>query len=203
MHLYSSQAQILEALGAIVERVRPVSISHKDHFVNIARRKAASAEAPYKKAMPLNSGNELKNEFSSFNLDLNSDKLVHSSEDTGSAVSCEFENQYNCLSESHLELKENPESLLHEEDKCKGGFFADQFENLANFRAHYYGTGPEIWAQTGGKLDAFVAAAGTGGTIAGVSRFLKVKFVDVFLSGFHLAKKMKAIIYNLEFFIEI
>lgn len=59
-------------------------------------------------------------------------------------------------------------------DVCKGGYFADQFENLANFRAHYQGTGPEIWAQTGGKLHAFVAAAGTGGTIAGISQFLKV-----------------------------
>lgn len=59
---------------------------------------------------------------------------------------------------------------------CRGGFFADQFENLANFRAHYEGTGPEIWEQSAGKLDAFVAAAGTGGTVAGVSRFLKVRF---------------------------
>lgn len=58
---------------------------------------------------------------------------------------------------------------------CKGGFFADQFENLANFRAHYEGTGPEIWEQAGGNLHAFVAAAGTGGTVAGVSRFLKVR----------------------------
>ncbi|KAL8502740.1 hypothetical protein ACS0TY_021742 [Phlomoides rotata] len=57
----------------------------------------------------------------------------------------------------------------------KGGFIADQFENLANFRAHYEGTGPEIWEQVGGKLDAFVAAAGTGGTVARVSRFLKEK----------------------------
>ncbi|GAQ84936.1 Pyridoxal-5'-phosphate-dependent enzyme family protein [Klebsormidium nitens] len=54
-----------------------------------------------------------------------------------------------------------------------GGFFADQFENLANFRAHNEGTGPEIWAQTGGHVDAFVAGAGTGGTLAGVSCFLK------------------------------
>ncbi|KAL2523777.1 Pyridoxal-5'-phosphate-dependent enzyme family protein [Abeliophyllum distichum] len=51
----------------------------------------------------------------------------------------------------------------------------DQFENLANFRAHYEGTGPEIWEQVGGNLDAFVAAAGTGGTVAGISRFLKEK----------------------------
>lgn len=58
---------------------------------------------------------------------------------------------------------------------CKGGFFADQFENLANFRAHYEWTGPEIWEQTGGDIDAFVAAAGTGGTVAGISRYLQVR----------------------------
>lgn len=57
---------------------------------------------------------------------------------------------------------------------CTGGFFADQFENMANFRAHYEGTGPEIWEQTESHLDAFIAAAGTGGTVAGVSRFLQV-----------------------------
>ena len=54
-------------------------------------------------------------------------------------------------------------------------WWANQFENLANFRAHLNGTGPEIYAQTGGKLDALVAAAGTGGTIAGCSVALKAK----------------------------
>ena len=63
---------------------------------------------------------------------------------------------------------------------CNGGFFADQFENLANFRAHYEGTGHEIWEQTNGSLDAYVAAAGTGGTVAGVSRFLQVKLFSLF-----------------------
>lgn len=53
------------------------------------------------------------------------------------------------------------------------GFFADQFENEANWRAHYYGTGPELYAQCDGQIDAFVAGAGTGGTISGVARFLK------------------------------
>ncbi|KAI1167055.1 cysteine synthase-like protein [Nemania serpens] len=53
------------------------------------------------------------------------------------------------------------------------GFFADQFENPANYEAHEAATGPEIVAQTGGRLDAFVAGAGTGGTIAGVARCLK------------------------------
>nr|ODN87767.1 cysteine synthase A [Cryptococcus depauperatus CBS 7855] len=53
------------------------------------------------------------------------------------------------------------------------GFFADQFENESNFKAHYRGTGPEILRQTNGRLDAFVSGAGTGGTIAGTGSFLK------------------------------
>lgn len=59
------------------------------------------------------------------------------------------------------------------------GIFADQFENEANWRAHFDGTGPEILEQTGGQLDAFVAGAGTGGTISGVALFLKPKLPKV------------------------
>ncbi|KAJ5698597.1 Cysteine synthase 2 [Penicillium macrosclerotiorum] len=60
------------------------------------------------------------------------------------------------------------------ERKVRGrGFFADQFENEANWRAHYDGTGPELYAQCDGNIDAFVAGAGTGGTISGVARYLK------------------------------
>ncbi|KAG6009704.1 Cysteine synthase 2 [Claviceps lovelessii] len=53
------------------------------------------------------------------------------------------------------------------------GFFANQFESEANWHAHLGATGPEIWTQTGGRVDAFVAGAGTGGTISGVARYLK------------------------------
>jgi cysteine synthase A len=53
--------------------------------------------------------------------------------------------------------------------------WANQFDNLANRHAHYATTGPEIWAQTDGKVDVWVAATGTGGTYAGVSMFLKEK----------------------------
>lgn len=97
------KSQILTALGAEVQRVRPVSITHPDHFVNVARRRA------------------------------------------------------------------------DEERRGAGGgsaLFADQFENPANWRAHL-ATGEEIWRQTRGRLHAFVSGAGTGGTLAGVSRYLK------------------------------
>jgi cysteine synthase A len=54
-----------------------------------------------------------------------------------------------------------------------GAVWANQFDNLANRRAHYNSTGPEIWQQTGGQVDAWVAATGTGGTYAGVALYLK------------------------------
>jgi cysteine synthase A len=59
------------------------------------------------------------------------------------------------------------------ESEPNGAIWANQFDNTANLRAHYDTTGPEIWEQTQGKVDGFVCSAGTGGTIAGVSRALK------------------------------
>ena len=53
--------------------------------------------------------------------------------------------------------------------------FADQWNNLDNRKAHYVSTGPEIWQQTQGKVDGFICAIGTGGTIAGVSSYLREK----------------------------
>jgi cysteine synthase A len=69
-------------------------------------------------------------------------------------------------------------------------FWVNQFENIANFRSHFETTGPEIWQQTQGRISAFLAAVGTGGTMAGVSKFLKAQnprvktiLVDPFGSG--------------------
>ena len=53
--------------------------------------------------------------------------------------------------------------------------WSNQFDNTANRDAHFHTTGPEIWEQTGGKVDAFVASSGTGGTLAGVAAFLKAQ----------------------------
>lgn len=59
-----------------------------------------------------------------------------------------------------------------------GAFYANQWDNLANRRSHFEGTGPEIWAQTGGRVDGFVSAVGTGGTLSGVGLYLKQQNPD-------------------------
>ncbi|WP_309629093.1 cysteine synthase A [Brevundimonas sp.] len=60
-----------------------------------------------------------------------------------------------------------------------GAFWSNQFDNLSNRLAHYEGTGPEIWEQTDGKVDAFVSVVGSGGTLAGVGRFLKERNPEI------------------------
>ncbi len=60
-----------------------------------------------------------------------------------------------------------------------GVIFADQWNNLDNRKAHYVSTGPEIWRQTDGKVDGFICAIGTGGTIAGTSTYLREQKKDI------------------------
>jgi cysteine synthase A len=75
-------------------------------------------------------------------------------------------------------------TLAEELDKSEpnGAFYANQFDNQANRRVHYETTGPEIWQQTDGRVDAFVSAVGSGGTLVGVGRFLKEKNPDLVLA---------------------
>ncbi|CAG7964882.1 unnamed protein product [Penicillium nalgiovense] len=93
-----------------------------------------------------------------------------------------FVNRARALAKTHTASSGIPSASAEEQSDLPAaddrmtrgrGFFADQFENEANWRAHYEGTGPELYAQCGGRIDAFVAGAGTGGTISGVARFLK------------------------------
>src|SRR5919106_4199356 len=75
-----------------------------------------------------------------------------------------------------------------------GVLFADQWNNLDNRKAHYVSTGPEIWEQTGGKVDGFICAIGTGGTIAGTSTFLREMKKDIVIG---VADPRGAAMYNL------
>ncbi len=63
-----------------------------------------------------------------------------------------------------------------------GAVWANQFDNVSNRQAHIEGTGPEIWAQTGGKVDGFVCAVGSGGTLAGVGHVLQSRGVKIALA---------------------
>ncbi|HUK96898.1 MAG TPA: cystathionine beta-synthase [Gaiellaceae bacterium] len=68
-------------------------------------------------------------------------------------------------------------------EEIPGGFKPDQYSNMANPEAHYRSTGPEIWEQTGGEIDAIVISVGTGGTISGVGRYFKERNPEVQIVG--------------------
>ena len=75
-----------------------------------------------------------------------------------------------------------------------GVLFADQWNNMDNRKAHYVGTGPEIWEQTQGKVDGFICSVGTGGTLAGTSTFLREQKPDIVIG---CADPHGAAMYNL------
>ncbi|NWG46798.1 MAG: cysteine synthase A [Alphaproteobacteria bacterium] len=83
------------------------------------------------------------------------------------------------------------ESLARTEPR--GAIWANQFDNVANRLGHYRTTGPEIWQDTDGKVDGFVSAVGTGGTLAGVGLYLKERNKDIRIA---LADPMGAALYN-------
>ena len=82
---------------------------------------------------------------------------------------------------------DSPESYYSVSDRLAeeipGGFKPDQYSNMSNPQAHYETTGPEIWEQTGGEIDALVISVGTGGTISGAGRYLKERNPDILIVG--------------------
>lgn len=66
-------------------------------------------------------------------------------------------------------------------ESLPNSFWANQFENTANYKTHFQTTGPEIWHQLNGKVDAFTCSTGTGGTLSGVSQYLKQKNKEIFI----------------------
>ena len=82
---------------------------------------------------------------------------------------------------------DSPESYYSVSDRLAeeipGGFKPDQYSNMSNPEAHYLHTGPEIFEQTGGEVDAIVISVGTGGTISGVGRYFKEHKPEVLIVG--------------------
>ncbi|KAI5294789.1 hypothetical protein KEM52_003191 [Ascosphaera acerosa] len=150
------KSDLLLKLGAEVDRVPPAPIVESGNFVNQARRLAHE----------------------------------HSSASSSSSSSASSSSSSSSLAPTgSLDRDDSPALEARAGDtalesailaaKTGRGFFTDQFENPANWRAHYSGTGPEIYAQCEGQLDAFVAGAGTGGTLSGVALYLKPRLPDV------------------------
>ena len=79
-----------------------------------------------------------------------------------------------------MELARDVAEKMRDEGR---GIILDQFANADNPQAHYEGTGPEIWRETGGRVTHFISSMGTTGTIMGVSRFLKEQNPDVCIVG--------------------
>ena len=82
---------------------------------------------------------------------------------------------------------DSPESYYSVSDRLAeeipGGYKPDQYSNMSNPQAHYETTGPEIWEQTDGEIDALVISVGTGGTISGAGRYLKERNPDILIVG--------------------
>ena len=87
------------------------------------------------------------------------------------------------LTDKSLGMKGSLEKADQRAREIPGSIIAGQFENPANPQAHYETTAPEIWRDTDGKLDVFVSAFGTGGTVTGVGRYLKEKDPSVRIVG--------------------
>ncbi|KAI0780249.1 PALP-domain-containing protein [Fomes fomentarius] len=150
------KVKALLALGAHVERVRPASIVDKKQFVNLARERAQNFGSVPDPAHPdeKHRGHLLPTASASVVVTTTADEA---------------------LADNAL-LDPDEEREFAEKPR---GFFADQFENRSNYYAHLHGTGPEIWRQTSGFIDAFVSGAGTGGTLAGTGQYLKSKKKDI------------------------
>ena len=73
------------------------------------------------------------------------------------------------------------EKIAKELKNKQGVFWANQFDNTSNLMAHYNSTGPEIWRDTQQTVDAFICSVGTGGTLAGVAKFLREKKKDIII----------------------
>lgn len=147
----------LRALGATVEQVRPASFVDERQFVNLAKKRAeeyGKDQSVAEDAAPSGSSSASSSPSSSV---------------SSSSTAVDTTMKPIAPPTQTSKLESSPPDV----DAQPRGYFADQFENPSNFDAHYEGTGPEIWRQTSGDIDAFVSGAGTGGTLAGTAAYLR------------------------------
>ncbi|KAG9220387.1 hypothetical protein CCMSSC00406_0006652 [Pleurotus cornucopiae] len=169
------KVKALHALGAEVERVRPASIVDKKQASNFVRL--------YEGILDDSQPNLARRRAIEFGKQSSMDR-VNSLTDNGSSHLLKSPSSVVISTMStHATSGADADPRADEDIVSKPrGFFADQFENKSNFDAHFDGTGPEIWRQTDGRVDAFVSGAGTGGTIAGVGQYLKSMNEDVIVA---------------------
>ncbi|EGO25956.1 hypothetical protein SERLADRAFT_361323 [Serpula lacrymans var. lacrymans S7.9] len=151
------KVKALQALGADVQRVGPASIVDRKQVPALRFRSCPNFFVGTQETNILNYIEAASPEF----VTITSDRVQG----------------VDCAAQANGPRDEDP--VTKPSVTAPRGFFVDQFENRSNFNAHYDGTGPEIWRQINGHIDAFVSGAGTGGTIAGVGRFLKSKKEDI------------------------
>ncbi|EGO00389.1 hypothetical protein SERLA73DRAFT_53570 [Serpula lacrymans var. lacrymans S7.3] len=151
------KVKALQALGADVQRVRPASIVDKKQFVNMARQAA------------VNFGRT---------------DLVESIDEAHSThlLATSSPSVVVTTTSKHVQVVDGATQAddLRDEDLVTKprGFFADQFENRSNYDAHHDGTGPEIWRQINGRIDAFVSGAGIGCFLKSKKEDIKVVLAD-------------------------
>tara|TARA_A100001011_G_scaffold363040_1_gene412628 strand:- start:13 stop:1020 length:1008 start_codon:yes stop_codon:yes gene_type:complete len=80
---------------------------------------------------------------------------------------------------NYVRYSEQLSIKLSKDNPSKSVFWANQFDNVANLNTHFNTTGPELWQQTNGDIDGFICAVGSGGTLAGVAKYLKTKNSDI------------------------
>ena len=158
----SQKADFLRRLGAGVVVVQNCSISNPGHYVNVAKRVCEwlQVERRYDQYYwndVVGRGNQKEND------DYGNDRS---------------ESSIIGLTTTSIDSGEQITTTSRQPPRLIQAAFMNQFENLANVQSHYTTTGPEIYLQLKGKVDAFVMSAGTGGTLVGVGGYLKERYHD-------------------------
>lgn len=168
---------LLKKLGATVSLNDPISIVDPSHYVNRARRLAEEHTAQHRNPV-VDPTPAIKQEEIPEASGIPTGGLTHNNTNTAGSLLRDATSPTDPINSNDTNIDTGVTASILKGDmeptsRPSRGFFANQFETPFNHLAHLHSTGPEIFAQTGGHINAFVAGAGTGGTISGVALFLK------------------------------